>query len=122
MAKFRLMAVFMGTGILVFGAGVGALAVGQDRPRNPVTERPPARAKAAADGDKSDAREHSVKASPPVVVRTLPQAGDTQVDAAAVTEIKVRFSKDMADKSWSWSQISDETFPKLNGKPHFEAV
>jgi len=62
----------------------------------------------------------SVKESPPVVVRTEPAAGDTQVDAAKVTEIKVTFSKDMADKSWSWSQISDESFPKATGKPHYE--
>src|SRR5271166_6299878 len=62
----------------------------------------------------------SVKNSPPVVVQTVPQAGDTKVDASKVTEIKVTYSKEMVDKSWSWSQISDETFPKLNGKPHYD--
>jgi hypothetical protein len=61
----------------------------------------------------------SVKTLPPVVVRTTPQSGDTQVDAAAVKEIRVTYSKDMTDGSWSWSQISDETFPKIDGKPHY---
>jgi RNA polymerase sigma-70 factor (ECF subfamily) len=62
----------------------------------------------------------SVKTLPPVVVRTVPAAGDTQVDAAKVTEIRVTFSKDMMDKSWSWSQLSDTNFPKVNGDPHYD--
>jgi RNA polymerase sigma-70 factor (ECF subfamily) len=62
----------------------------------------------------------SVKSMPPVVVRTEPQAGDTQVDAAKVTEIRVTFSKEMADQSWSWSQISAATYPKTTGKPRYE--
>ena len=51
----------------------------------------------------------SVKTLPPVVVKTVPQSGDTAVDAASITEIRVTFSKAMADRSWSWSQISDNT-------------
>lgn len=62
----------------------------------------------------------SVKEMPPVVVRTVPQAGDTAVDAEKVKEIRVTFSKDMTDESWSWSQISAETFPKVDGKPHYD--
>jgi RNA polymerase sigma-70 factor (ECF subfamily) len=62
----------------------------------------------------------TVQDAPPVVVRTEPPAGDTQVDAAQVTEIRVTFSKDMADGSWSWSQVSDATFPKMTGRPRFE--
>jgi len=62
----------------------------------------------------------SVKTMPPVVVRTVPQAGSTAVDAAKTQEIRVSFSKDMMDKSWSWSQISDETFPKVTGKPRYD--
>jgi RNA polymerase sigma-70 factor (ECF subfamily) len=42
------------------------------------------------------------------------------VDAAKVTEIRATFSKDMADESWSWAQISDETFPQVTGKIHYE--
>jgi hypothetical protein len=63
----------------------------------------------------------TVADAPPVVVRTEPAAGDTGVDAAKVTEIRVTFSKDMADTSWSWSQVSDESFPKAAGKPRYEA-
>jgi RNA polymerase sigma-70 factor (ECF subfamily) len=64
--------------------------------------------------------EVSVKQLPPVVVKTVPQAGDTQVDAGKVKEIRVTFSKDMLDNSWSWAQISAATFPKLAGKIHYE--
>src|SRR5262249_1497892 len=62
----------------------------------------------------------AVKTLPPVVGKTLPRAGDTAVDAEKVTELRVTFSKDMMDKSWSWTQISDETFPKVTGKPHYD--
>jgi RNA polymerase sigma-70 factor (ECF subfamily) len=61
----------------------------------------------------------SVTSMPPVVVKTVPAAGDTKVDADKVTEVRVTFSKDMMDGSWSWSQISDETFPKVTGKIHY---
>ncbi len=64
--------------------------------------------------------ETSVKEMPPAVVKTVPQAGDTDVDAGKVTEIRVTFSKDMTDKSWSWVQISDETFPKTNGEIRYD--
>lgn len=51
---------------------------------------------------------------PPVVVNTVPAAGAADVDPA-LGEIKVTFSKDMADKSWSWSTVSKESFPTMNG-------
>jgi hypothetical protein len=50
----------------------------------------------------------SVESAPPVIVKTLPQAGAADVDAKT-TEIQVTFSKDMMDESWSWSQLSDES-------------
>jgi hypothetical protein len=62
----------------------------------------------------------SVRTLPPVVVRTMPQSGDTKVDAAKVNEIRVTFSKEMMDKSWSWSQISDETSPDVTGEYHYQ--
>ncbi len=55
---------------------------------------------------------------PPVVVKTVPQAGVADVDAKT-TEIQVTYSKDMADESWSWAQISDDSFPKIIGKPKY---
>ena len=63
----------------------------------------------------------SVKTLPPVVVKTVPAAGATDVDPAT-SEIKVTFSKEMTDESWSWVQLGDDTFPKPAGdKPiHYE--
>jgi len=69
-------------------------------------------------GSVSSADEVSVKTAQPVVVRTVPQAGSTDVDPKTA-EIKVTFSKDMEDGSWSWSQLSEETFPKMIGKPSY---
>src|SRR3954470_24171364 len=64
------------------------------------------------------AEEHSVASLPAVVVKTEPQAGLTDVDPN-IKEIKVKYSKKMLDKSWSWGQISDETAVKSTGKPHY---
>jgi hypothetical protein len=55
---------------------------------------------------------------PAVVVKTFPEAGAGDIDAS-VAEIKVTFSKDMADKTWSWSTASKESFPDVAGKPHY---
>jgi RNA polymerase sigma-70 factor (ECF subfamily) len=64
--------------------------------------------------------ELSVQSMPPVVVKTIPQSGDTKVDPAT-REIRVTFSKEMSDGSWSWSQISDDSFPSMTGKIHYLA-
>ncbi len=64
-------------------------------------------------------QEVSVKSLPPSVVKTTPQCGDTAVDAKATKQITVTFSKVMTDGSWSWSQLSKETFPALVGKPRY---
>ncbi len=59
--------------------------------------------------------EITVETMPPVVVKTVPQAGDTQVDPAT-KEIRVTFSKEMmTEQMWAWVQMSDETFPKITG-------
>ncbi|GJM26083.1 MAG: hypothetical protein DHS20C16_24980 [Phycisphaerae bacterium] len=84
--------------ILSMGLGVGALVA------------------TAGNADKKP----SVANMPPVVVKTVPQAGDTTVDAAKTTEIRVTFSKKMADKSWSWTQNSDDTFPKITGDIRYD--
>ncbi len=60
-----------------------------------------------------------VKTMPPVVIKTLPQSGDTNVDPS-LSEIKVTFSKEMkTDNMWSWVKISNETFPKVAGNVHY---
>lgn len=61
----------------------------------------------------------SVELMPPVVIKTLPQSGDTQVDPA-LREIKVTFSKEMSTNNmWSWVKISDETFPQIAGNVYY---
>jgi hypothetical protein len=62
----------------------------------------------------------SLASVPPVVVKTIPEAGVDTVDPK-LAEIRVTFSKEMADGSWSWSTASKESFPKLNGKPKYLA-
>jgi hypothetical protein len=62
----------------------------------------------------------SVEAMPPVVVKTFPEAGATNVEPGEV-EIKVTFSKEMADQSWSWSSAWEKSSPESVGKPHYEA-
>jgi hypothetical protein len=64
------------------------------------------------------AREYSVKALPPSVVKTVPQAGATDVDPA-LKELKFTFSKDMTDGNWSVCQVSKEHFPESGGKIHY---
>jgi hypothetical protein len=62
----------------------------------------PVAAKPAAKADKPDGGDKKVSDAPPVVVKTVPAAGDEAVDPAT-KEIRVTFSKEMADKSWSWA-------------------
>ncbi|MDY3556803.1 Ig-like domain-containing protein [Gemmata sp. JC717] len=71
-------------------------------------------------GSAARADEVTLGSVPPVVVKTVPEAGAGEVDPK-VTEIRVTFSKDMQDKSWSWSTVSEESFPALDGKPKYLA-
>ncbi len=67
------------------------------------------------------AQELSVENLPPVVVRTVPQSGDTAVDAAAVKTVSITFSKKMTAGSYSLVQMSPESFPKIEGQPKLSA-
>lgn len=67
----------------------------------------------------ADDDEITLASVPPVVVSTIPQAGMEGIDPA-VAEIRVKFSKEMTDGSWSWSTASKDTFPQTTGKPHYE--
>jgi hypothetical protein len=61
----------------------------------------------------------SVDSMPPVVVRTVPQAGDTAVDPS-IPEIRVTFSKEMlTQEMWSWVMVSKESFPRISGDIKF---
>ena len=64
------------------------------------------------------AEEITVKSAPPVVVKTVPEAGAAEVDPK-LGEIKVTFSKEMQDGTWSWGIYTKETFPALDGKPKY---
>lgn len=56
----------------------------------------------------------------PVVVKTVPEAGAKDV-AAGEVEIKVTFSKEMTDNSWSWSTAWKDSTPAVIGKPRYDA-
>jgi len=62
----------------------------------------------------------TVETAAPVVVKTVPEAGAKDV-AAGVVEIKVTFSKEMADGSWSWATAWKDSTPEIIGKPRYEA-
>jgi serine/threonine protein kinase len=55
---------------------------------------------------------------PPVVVETFPPAGARDVLPGEV-EIRVRFSKDMAGNSWTWSTAWENSTPETIGPPHY---
>jgi hypothetical protein len=66
----------------------------------------------------AQADELSLQSAPPVVVKTVPVAGTADVDPG-LTEIRVTFSKPMADGSWSWSTWGEDTFPEKSGEPRY---
>ena len=55
----------------------------------------------------------------PVVVKTVPEAGTKDV-SPGIVEIKVTFSKEMTDQSWSWSSAWKDSTPESIGKPRYE--
>lgn len=58
--------------------------------------------------------EVTVETMPPSVVKTVPRAGDMNVDPS-LREVSVTFSKDMLTKEmWSWCSQSPETFPRID--------
>jgi RNA polymerase sigma-70 factor (ECF subfamily) len=61
----------------------------------------------------------SLDTAPPVVVRTVPIAGATDVDPA-LRDIAVTFSKPMQDGSWSWSTWGEQFYPETTGRPHYQ--
>jgi len=57
----------------------------------------------------------------PVVVKTVPEAGSKNVSPGEM-EIRVTFSKDMMDQSWSWSTPWKDSDAPSIGKPHYDAT
>jgi RNA polymerase sigma-70 factor (ECF subfamily) len=56
----------------------------------------------------------------PVVVKTVPESGARDV-APGVVEIKVTFSKEMADGSWSWTTVWQGSTPEMVEKPRYNS-
>jgi Big-like domain-containing protein len=65
-------------------------------------------------------RAQDIDSIAPVVVKTVPEAGTKDVTPGEY-EIKVTFSKEMTDQSWSWSTAWQNSAPESVGKPHYEA-
>ena len=61
----------------------------------------------------------TVAGLPPVVVETWPVSGARDVEPG-MAEIRVRFSKEMADGSWSWSTAWENSTPEMVGQIHYE--
>lgn len=96
---------------------LGLVASAQDGARK--AARPKTKAQAAAPAAAAAAEDPEFADFPAFVVRTDPPAGAADVDPS-LSEIRITFSRPMQDGSWSWSQLSPETFPKTAGKPHYE--
>lgn len=56
---------------------------------------------------------------PPVVVKTFPEAGARDV-SPGVIEIRVTFSKEMKDHTWSWATAWPESTPEMVEKPKYD--
>ncbi|QDT44724.1 hypothetical protein Pan241w_48400 [Gimesia alba] len=73
----------------------------------------------ASRAGRSEAQEITWDSLPPSVVKTVPQAGSTDVDPD-LKEISVTFSKDMlTDRMWAVVQISKALFPKTRKGIHY---
>jgi serine/threonine protein kinase/cytochrome c-type biogenesis protein CcmH/NrfG len=62
----------------------------------------------------------TVAGLPPVIVETQPVSGARDIQPGE-TEIRVRFSKEMAGGSWSWSTAWENSAPEIIGQPHYES-
>ena len=65
-------------------------------------------------------RAQDMDAMAPVVVKTFPEAGTKDV-APGEVEIKVTFSKEMMDQSWSWSSAWKDSSPTGTSKPQYDS-
>jgi hypothetical protein len=66
-------------------------------------------------------RAQDLDSMPPVVVKTVPESGTTNV-APGEVELKVMFSKEMYDGSWSWSTAWTDSSPEFIGQPAYDSA
>ena len=104
---------------LAFAGGTAIIATAQV-PATPASDpfaAPKPAEKPAAEPEKPG--EFKLSDAPPVVVKTVPEAGADGVDPE-LKELRVTFSKKMTDKSWSWA--TDKRFgEEIEGeKPAYE--
>lgn len=64
-------------------------------------------------------RAQDIDSTAPVVVKTIPEAGTKDV-SPGVMEIKITFSKEMTDQSWSCSTAWKDSLPEAIAKPRYE--
>lgn len=83
----------LATGVI---ATTAAVAAPQDKPGAKAPADPAKKPEKPEGGDKK------VSDAPPVVLKTVPAAGDENVDPG-LKEVSVTFSKEMSDKSYSWA-------------------
>jgi hypothetical protein len=71
-------------------------------------------------GINSTLRAQNIDDFAPVVIKTIPEAGSKDV-APGEYEIRITFSKEMADQSWSWCSAWQNSDPQSLGKPRYDA-
>jgi hypothetical protein len=59
-------------------------------------------------------------ACPPVVVRTVPEAGSERVPPG-MAEIRATFSREMSDGSWGWCDVWEHSMPEMMSDPRYLA-
>jgi len=77
-------------------------------------------AAAALCGLAQNIRAQDIDSFAPVVVKTVPEAGSKDVPPGEY-EVRITFSKEMVDQSWSWASAWENSDPQSLGKPHYEA-
>jgi hypothetical protein len=66
-------------------------------------------------------RAQDIDSMPPVVVKTVPEAGAKNVEPGEYV-IKITFSKKMGDHSWSWSTVWQNSSPDFIDDPQYDAA
>lgn len=67
----------------------------------------------------ASAQQISLEDVPPVVVKTIPEAGSAEVDPA-LKQIEIAFSKPMLDRSWSFAEVTKDSAVPPAGKAGFK--